>query len=692
MPHKLDSEKDVWKLLSEVKEGFGTRDTLWQARRKVRYREMDQELRGLPLSPRVADTALMVHQTEMPNQEIHKRCKRLVANAPRFEVVVFDDDPTTQRLGQELENWVKALYKWMTRGKVPFDWLVTQFQQGDGLGIGKVEFLPGHGVSLGSEYKAENLEREDEDEEEEGIEEEERESRRKRNEVRGRYREAVAKYDEEDTSRDAKAYYDITQEALKKELPPFRITAVDPLACYWWEDGDGIALIAESGKKSLDPVLAAFSSYGLSLQGNRLVRSDTGGDILEGQTVPDTSASRDLSREVEYTEIRTREEIVIFIEHPRVKGATKDAKSAGQGVIFRFPNPFGPYTTGYALVPGDVTTHADPAFMYQPPALGTINIAQAYNVLETARLSAAIDAALAPPYVEVKPETPVPPQDEDKTPEAQTGRAIPVIPGEIKRIEAPQVQLKDVQESLLQENSEFRFQDALVGDATSDTSGHRLAIQVAQADIQLVPYQNARAAAITELMRGIIYAARKHGLAIYVPTLPDSRKRGQGIQVAEPARFTPEMADINFDLVVKLGAETPVTKFAKWQALQDREERGTLGYMTLLEESDIEDPLTEIARIFEGKTLKAVMEQSVPKLVEMVLNKVEQAFAQAVAPQPPIPIPMGPGPETGLVGGGGAQPTIDQIVRLPGVNAPVVQSSREFGMPVPEPAELGAVP
>ena len=88
MPH-LDSQRDVLALLKELKEGYGTRDTMWQARRLVRFRKMEQQLKALPLSPRVADTALMVHQTEMPNQEIHKRVKRLVANPPRFEVVVF---------------------------------------------------------------------------------------------------------------------------------------------------------------------------------------------------------------------------------------------------------------------------------------------------------------------------------------------------------------------------------------------------------------------------------------------------------------------------------------------------------------------------------------------------------------------------------------------------------------------------
>ncbi len=105
----------------------------------------------------------MVYQTEAPNQEIHKRVKRLVANKARFEIIVYDDDPNVQHLGQELEDGLKALYKWMDRGKTAWEWKVSENQQGDGLGVGKIEWVPGHGDVLGY-YDEDDLRGEDEDE------------------------------------------------------------------------------------------------------------------------------------------------------------------------------------------------------------------------------------------------------------------------------------------------------------------------------------------------------------------------------------------------------------------------------------------------------------------------------------------------------------------------------------------------
>ena len=675
MPLDNVSDSDIWKLRDSLFEQFESRNTKWAARRNVRYRRMEDDLRALPLNSRVSDTALMVHQTELPNQDCHRRVKRLIANRARFEVVLFDQSAEAQRLGQGLENGLKALYKWMNRGRISFDWQVSQHQQGDGLGIGKVDFIPGHGASL-RDLDIDQLGEDDELDGADGAAE--------RNAARKRYRDALDTVPVDKDDREAVAYDKITQDALRSELPPFRLSAVDPLCFAFFSDGDGISIGSEAGTKSLNPLLEAFGGHGLKFDKDtqRLTVDDDGSDVVGGQTAPDYAAlGKDLGAEVAYTEIRTRHWIVVLIEHPKIKDKTRSA--GDRGVILKFDNPFGPYTTGYVLVPGDVTTESAPEDQFQPPILGLLNLAQSENVLMTALMSAAIEEALAPEYIQVNPDVNVPPPDTDKTPDVKEGREIPMVQGEIKRIESPKTSVERIEGRIVAEQGLYQFQDALLGDATSDTSGHRLAIQVAQADIQAVPYQNARADALVELMKGIVYAVRKHGLAIYVPTLPDSRREGKKLRVMEPAVITPEMADVNFDLLVTLGAETPVTKYAKWQALAQREQQGSLGYQTMMEQSDVEDPISEIGRVFEGKLLKALMELTIPQLLPLLMQ-----WAQGRASELQEDIGGGMPPESGLAGGGGGArgglPATADIVRVPGVNMPTTQSTGEYGPVVPE--------
>lgn len=689
---KLASDSDLWGLVDELKRGFSDRDNKWPARRLVRFRRMEDRLKTLPLNPRVSDTALMVHQSEVPNQEAHLRVKRLVANKPRFEVVIYEDDPKQQQLGQDLEDGLKALYKWVNRGKVSFDWIVTQFQQGDGLGIGKLVWVPGHGDTLAA-YDPDKIAGGDEDDKGTGA--------ASRNKARRAYRDALASYKSDDVNREAKAYDKATASALRKELPPVRFVAVDPLRCYWWADDDGIEVITEVGEKRLNPLLAAFKGYGLRLDptGAHLYVDKDGSDVV-GEGSSELHARKDLASRVTYVEIRTRHEIAILIEHPKIaekapRGARSDTE---RGVTLRFANPFGPYTTGYVLVPGDVTTEDDEADKYQPPILAALNEAQSYNTLMTAQLSAALEAALAAPYASVREPVQGSISDEDKAPEQAEGE-IAVIPGEIKRIEAPGVELERVRDNLVAESAPYRFREALQGEATSDTSGHRLAIQVSQADLQMVPYQNARADAIKEMMMGVLYAVRRHGLTVYIPTLPDGTRQGSAgqLRVMDQASLRPEMADLNFDLIVTLGAETPTTKYAKQAALRDAEEAGIIGYESVVEQSGAENPQDEIRRVFVGKTLKAVMETTIPQLAESISKAIQQRITDFMAGGAPLAppqgeLPFGPPPESGLTAGGGSQLAMQFEPRLPGVNMPPAPYTSELGPSSPEVAGLGAVP
>jgi hypothetical protein len=642
----------------------------------------------------------MIYQSEVPNQEIHKRVKRLVANRTGFEWIVFDDDPETQRLGQDGENGIKALYKWQNRGKVSVDWKVTQHQQGDGLGILKESFIPGHGDMLGF-YDIDQIGLSDEVSGEDEPDDD-RTGREGRNAARSKFRTALEKYDRDDTGRETKAFDKVTDDALRKELPPFRLESVDPLVCYWWEDEDGIEVIAEVGKKPINPLLESLKGYGLQLTEDkqRFIVTPGGSGALGAHTSPASSTApsvakvHDLGQMVTYIEIRTRYEIAILIEHPKIKDKRK-TRGSEKGVVLTFDNPFGPYTTGYALVPADVTTEEAEEDKYQPPALAAIDGAQIVNVLTTARISAALENALAPKYVKVASDAvPASITGEDKTPDVKEGTEVPSIPGEVKRVEVPNVDLDKADARVVADMEKSGFQDVLAGEAASEATGHRLAIQVGQADLQLVPYQNARADAIKELMMGVLYAIRSHGLTVYIPTIPDGPRKGKSLRVAETAFLSPEMADMNFELSVSLGAETPVTKYAKWQALSLREQEGTLGWQTLIEESDVENPEDEITRIVEGKMFKSVIDQVVPLLAQTIF----QIIQNKMFPPPPPTVEEqvaaelgGIPPGTGQAGGGGRSNPLapSNVVRQPGVNQAVVQTTGEEGPNVPETAELG---
>lgn len=686
---KLKGYSDLWKLVDEIKKPFRQRDVKWKRRRDIRYRRLEAELIQLPLNPRVSDQALMVQQDESPNQEVHKRVKRLVANKPRFEVITYDDDPAAQRLAQDTEDGVRALYEWQARGKTPFDWKLTQFQQGDGLGIAKETFVPGHGDVLSS-YEKDKVGEPPEEESAESSAVEKAEIKAS-NTAKSAYSAALTKH----KGNTEKAYAQVTDDILRKELPPFRFTAVDPLSCYWWEDDDGIEVICEVGYKTLNPLLAAFADYGLRYDKtkSRFYEDKTGSDVAGSSTSPILSygntsttgwgapATGDLSTRVKYMEIRTRDEIAILFEHPKLKEKQPADTEDDRGIALHFDNPFGPYTTGYVLVPGDVTTEDAEEDKYQPTILASLNAAPALNVLATAELSAALEAALSPPYVKVTPEQNLSPTEEDKT-ITEGGGEIPVIPGELKRMESPAVQLEKIADRIIAEKRPYDFQDSLAGGAMGDVSGHRLAIQVAQADIQMVPYQNARQAAIKELMMGALYAIRQHGLTIYIPTLPNTVSTGSKVRVADQAYLSPEMADLNFELLITLGSETPVTKYAKWEALKIREESGTIGYQTVIEQSDVENPMDEMKRVFEGKMLKAVMEQTIPDLANEVATAVRRRLQdflkppqEQIPPQEPVQgqLPMGIPPETGMAGGGGGPPTMQP--RVPGVSMPVTPTT-----------------
>lgn len=681
------------KIVTAITKGFRARDTKWKARRRIRYKNMDSDLKGLPLT-KIAGSAqaLMIYQTEEPNQEVHRRVKRLVANKERVDVVVYDTDSDTKQLAQNIKDACKALLKWMNRGKIPASRRVVEYQQGDGLGIYRVDFLADFEDDALQWYDSDTLTSD-------AAEGEPRQQTR----ARDLYLAEVSKLTSahfDSINPEAQAYSNVTDNARRKCDPPFRLAAVDPLTFYYTQDGDSIDVAIEKGKRKLSALLESMSDNRLRLlktskEGGRprLIVYPEGTDVAGDDTIPENDElSGDYSDLVDYIEIRTKLEIVILISHPKLMDARlpKTVKAEDNYVKIAFENPFGPYSTGYVLCPGDITGSHDPADMFQPSILGTLNVAQAINVLTTIRLSAAIETALASKHIESNDGKADPPAtmtqgESDKTPTVKDGKEIAVIPGKLMRNPNANIDLDKAEATFHAIEAGYRFNEVLAGDAQSSDSGHKLAIQVSQADTQLVPYQNARAEATAEVLMCCLYASHKANKTIYVKETPDRDSILMNkVDSVQPVRsITPEMFEMDFNLIVTIGSETPVTKFAKWSALETRYKAGTLSFETLMEQSDVENVADETARIFEGQTLVAVMQQAIPVIVQLIAQK---AIAKITGPAP------APGGAEGAVTGaggnanGGGQPGADAslpiagVGKLPGVGmSPAGPTSDSFG-------------
>ena len=689
------SVTQLLKIVKAVEDPFKRRDSKWKHRRSVRYRQMDAELKQLPLSTRGGrNQALMIFQTEEPNQEAHRRPKRLVANKPRIEVIVYASDEETKTLAQEIKDVLKALYKWVNKAKVPAERKVVEYQQADGVGIFKCDFVADYTDDALMYYDPDVLVAPKYD----GEDEEQTKARDKFQEKADFYMgEGESMEDADDM-----AYDECTEAELKKVNPPFRLSAPDPLTCSWTVDGDQIDVIVERGTRKISALLETYGENRLRLIGNKLVVWPEMTDALVGETIPENAPlNNDMGDKVDYIEIRTRMEIIILMSHPKLmdlRRKKQNVKVEDGWVKISFENPFGPYSTGYVLVPGDITGSHDPADEFQPAILGTLQIAQHVNVLSTIRISAAIDSALAGKYIkapDADPPTQIQVAMGDKTPTVKDGTPVPMIPGEVRREEAPKVDLDKAEAYLASLQDRYRFQEVLSGDATSSDSGHKLAIQVSQADTQIVPYQTTRAEATSEVLMCFLYAAKKLGQPIYIKDLPDqsnSMLLQSRVEMVQPIRaITPAMFDLDFNLIVTIGSETPVTKFAKWAALEARYRAGTLSYETLMEQSDVENVADEIARVFEGQTLVAVMQQSIPVIVKMIANRTLMKVSGGAVPQQEV-IGQGGNESGGGMAGGQMTTPIAGVGRMPGVGmSPAGPTVGEDGPRVNEGAGDGRI-
>ena len=91
-----------------------------------------------------------------------------------------------------------------------------------------------------------------------------------------------------------------------------------------------------------------------------------------------------------------------------------------------------------------------------------------------------------------------------------------------------------------------------------------------------------------------------------------------------------------------------------------------MGYETVREQSNGENVADEIERVIEGKTLVAVMQQSIPVIVKMIANRTLMKVSAGAVPQQETIGQGGNESGGGMIGGQMTTP-IAGVGRMPGV-------------------------
>lgn len=153
----------------------------------------------------------------------------------------------------------------------------------------------------------------------------------------------------------------------REALPgnPFILECPSIHATFWEPDG---SVFAEVGERTISSLVQAFGP-------------DVPKDIASwytSDTLWESESSRD--RKVKVYRLETREYIYTVCEHPSQESAEVEVR----------PNPAG--RPWYVLAYGNLTSHSDPQFAYQPLIADIYPLAQTLNVLETMLKSGALQA------------------------------------------------------------------------------------------------------------------------------------------------------------------------------------------------------------------------------------------------------------------------------------------------------------
>jgi len=671
VPHIADAA-EARKLREKLLEGGKT----WHERlvkwRRLLDRAMTDELVALGASlPEKLREKWDPYQAADADDEVENLAALLASNKPDLEIIGRRADQSIVRDLQRLEDALTAFYdhKW------PIELRIDRYRGilADGLAIHAWDKLPpGPAVAQYADRAALQAYAEA-DQETEAPES-----------PKGRYRAAYqAAKGDTPAERHRAAYTAVTNQALAQDGVRWRHRLVDPETFYPFLDDDVVPDVIEGMEDKIietNPALEALSGYGVEKRGTELVLTQVGDPALGGESAPrDFSGAGAValgeSGKVRYTQIRTRDEIVVLVQGLQSDGKTVNAE--GGEIFIRVPSPFpaGNRRTGYYIVPGRSKRRGTLAQRFEPVILPLLVEQQIFNEVETARLAMAwaeasreefeLDAQAGPPPYDATQERKATGVDVN----APKGR--PLASGEVKRVETTGIDIAAMARDHAERMAAFRSKEFFSGSGSASESGRHLAdTQTAQLS-KLVPIQTKCATVDKRMLMDILSVHAATGEPLFVPVMPSTPKaeRGDTIQLAEPLEITADMARLPFEVRIEIGADVPQAQWARQQVSREEVAFGTYGISEHREIVKVRNPQETVRRMAVDSIVRAVLGTdqqpglATARVIDLV-NQRAQQIVDALLPPPPAelqPPPPGgtpmPGPAGQPIGAPGAEGT-----------------------------------
>lgn len=662
-----------------AKDAKKLKESLNQAPVRVpQYREIiDQRMSTLDAFRQVIapdyQKAWVPAQTSIPNKALFRLTNIMASNPHEFSASVRSTDQTEVNLGQAYED-----------AHVAIDELIftTEIKRkmrgflGDSYGVVALDVRPSR------ETLAKYADRKGLEAYAEGDDDDDDESDEPKAKYRRRYRQISDDDEKKQRTRTKRerhedAYDAVTTDAMLADGLCLTVRVPDIMTFRGFQtDGDAnsFAIGMEFGQKQLNPLLDALEDYGLKEKDGLLYIEDDGdkrkrkrsasyealgvGMIAESQSRGNTAGET----WVEYTQIRTCEETIILIEHP--KG--KQSNDGEPGVVIRVPNLYGNKYTGYFLIEGDAKSRSGSLEnRYEPPLKSLISEAQHYNLLRSAYEAMGIEEATRAVYGHdesggagaIEPDS----TQETKSAQPQDGQPIPVTPFVVKRIETSGAKLQEILDHSTQELHLHEPLLGFAGTGAAGESGQHLARAQTAHLTELTPYQANVAEVCKRVHQAIDAYVIATGETIKIAYVPERTADAERTK-AQIRELTPKMAKLPIDTTYTIGSRTPEGDWAAEQMSTGRYKDGVYGLTEHQRQIGIKDPVqTQFDTGVDSMlgSVKGVLEGEIgPLLKEYVKKQVQQAFGPPPvildqfgqpmppggAPPPMAAPPMVPGP------------------------------------------------
>jgi len=615
-------------------------------------------------------------QSGIPNKALFRLTNIMASNKHEFAAVVRSTDQPKVNLGQDYEDAHVAIDELL---------FTTEIKRrmrgflGDSYGVVAVDVKPSREV-LAKYADRHGLESYAEGDEDDGADE-------ARTEYRKRYQtisDAEVTKGRPRTKREVHedAYDAVTTDAMLADGLCASVRVLDVMTFRGFQtdsDPHCFAIGMEFGQKQLNPLLEALEGYGLKVDNGLLYIEDEDDKrkrprtasyeaLGVGMIAASQSASGAGEEWVEYCQIRTCEETLILIEHP--KG--KKGKDGEPGILIRVPNLFGNKYTGYFLIEGDAKTRSGTLEdRYEPPLKALITEAQHYNLLRSAYEAMGIEEATRPPYMPLDAPVGLETDTTQETKSKQPQDGVPQVAGEIRRVETTGAKLEDILKHSIEELHSHEPLIGFAGTGSAGESGQHLA-RAQEAILSEITTYQANVAEVCkrahQCLDAYVIATGETIKIAYVPAASDEKR-----SKAEIRELTPEMAKLPVDVIYTIGSRTPSGDYAAEQMSRTRWLDGVYGLTEHQKQIGITDPIqTQFDTGVDSLlgSVKGVLEGEVTPLLK---EYARQSIQQAYGPPPAPPVILGPDgmplPPSGAPMGGQAPPPMPGGMPQPVQNA-----------------------